>query len=215
MGQVGISTNNPTKELDVNGEIRVRSTNNPLTTNGNEVIGTDSQGNIGWIDLTKEKILLKGIPIPICNEIFSANPTTEFNATIEMNGSPVEIKYYHSGSKTSADVTETVRGTTVLKNGSKEHLLIRYDFPFFPNGSWNGYNGSGNHRITLSPVYSPNPLEENFSLAYYTSQNYTTPEGERRTEVMLRFARVDEIGDTSQDCWDGIYYFDLMSLDTE
>lgn len=217
LGQVGISTIYPYKDLDVNGELRVRSINKPLSVNGNKAIAADYYGNIGWIDKPKEKILLKGIPIPICNDVFSANPNTSFNATIEMNGSPVEIKYHIVASRTSADVTETVRGTTVLTNGPKEHLLIRYDIPFFPNNSYSGpYNSRfGRHRITLSAPYSPNPLEENFSLAFFRTINYTNSEGELRTVVILRFSRVDEIGDTSQDCWDGIYYFDLMSLDTE
>lgn len=44
LSQVGIGTNNPTKDLDINGELRVR--NLPILTSS-ELLTTDQNGNIG------------------------------------------------------------------------------------------------------------------------------------------------------------------------
>lgn len=48
LAQVGIGTTNPTKDLDVNGELRVRVVNEQLT---DSIVTVDGNGNIGYRDI--------------------------------------------------------------------------------------------------------------------------------------------------------------------
>lgn len=46
LSQVGINTTNPTKTLDVNGEVRIRTLNNVSLPNVMYLVAADSQGNL-------------------------------------------------------------------------------------------------------------------------------------------------------------------------
>jgi len=73
--QVGINTENPTRDLDINGDLRVKTTTNKSAdTKYTKVLVTDKDGNIDYWDKSKLLTITKEIPVETKKLYFSNAP---------------------------------------------------------------------------------------------------------------------------------------------
>lgn len=120
MAQVGIGTTNPTKDLDVNGELRVR--NLPEDNDSFNILTTDNNGNISKV--TDAKLL---------KTIFFDEAT-----------SPVNYYLYNTGNVTVDNVNLGLSITVTIPAYTKGTVIVNYSVPLGISSGYisvNGYYG--------------------------------------------------------------------------
>lgn len=165
-----------------------------------KVIVSDANGNARWEQLTNDNIsdiplitAFGGMVIPPCNGT-SVGATGSYSITIK--GVPTAVSWEVLGRITSAGSTVTINSNVVLRAPlDAERLQVRYNFnpplPFPPSGLiFSANNNTG--------------FPDTFSLNYAAKS---------QTSITMNITRTDKIGDTSSNCWQGLFYFDVFMMD--
>ncbi|MFC7357587.1 hypothetical protein ACFQO1_07805 [Jejudonia soesokkakensis] len=117
IGQVGVNTISPTKELDVNGELRIR--NLPIMNNSLDVLSADLNGNTGKISNIK-----------FLKEVYFDEATNPINYTM-----------YSTGLQIVDNVNLGLTNTVVIPARVKATLIVNYSVPMGLAGSFDKVNG--------------------------------------------------------------------------
>ncbi len=168
---------------------------------GNEAIGrvltSDASGNATWVGLSSSQIsdipdivTISGMEIPACDSSV-VGTTGSFNTTIRGTSTTVSWEVLLRQDTTGQVVN--VGGTNVLAAPfNPERLQIRYDFspslPFNPEGMI----FSANNNSTWPDTFSLN----------YANKSINS--------ITMNITRTDRFGDTSANCWQGQFFFDIF-----
>lgn len=75
LSQVGVNTQNPTRDLDINGNLRIANTTlKTEESNYNKVLVTDKNGNVDYWDKNKLLAKMEELPIEVKKLYFSNAP---------------------------------------------------------------------------------------------------------------------------------------------
>ncbi|MGX7668946.1 hypothetical protein [Flavobacterium pedocola] len=169
---------------------------------GNQGIGkalvSDANGNATWQQLSASNISIpdmvtvQDLDIPACN--FNAIGATG-SIVRNIKGVSTTITWTVLEKQTTAGSTAVVGGYTVLLAPAyNEKLQVRYDFspqlPFPPTG------------IMFSP-YNTSEYPDTFTINYAAKS---------QSSMTVNITRVDTLGDTSSNCWEGQFYFDAIII---
>ncbi|KAA3622855.1 MAG: hypothetical protein DWP94_07315 [Flavobacterium sp.] len=194
--QVGINTTNPTKELDINGELRIRSL--PQLTDG-DVLTTDASGNIGRVPVDSistylgESIYIRYMPIPICNNVLVGS-TGNYTAIVDENFVNVDWEILEKHDDSNATVT--IDGVELIRAPYlSQRLLVRYTFsqpiPIEPNS------------LFVTIINTTNGVQYPDSYAFAFSAISTE-------EITVLISRTDSIADEGSACWTEDHFFNLL-----
>lgn len=136
-GGVGINTNNPTEQLDVNGKLRLRDI--PTGTNSDMILTADTNGNIRKVDQTlKNKSYV---------QVFKGNKTFgSGNATLLNLFPQVTIQ---PGKKVKIDLYVPTRDNTSSWGGLYVNINARVNGTWYNLGN-TGYDGGVMHSSATS-----------------------------------------------------------------
>ncbi len=152
--QVGINTTNPTKDLDINGELRIR--NLPSMNNSLDVLTADVNGNTGKISNLK-----------FLKEVYFDEATSNIDRTI-----------YTDGQSTVNNVNLGLSNTVVIPAYVKATIIVSYSIPVGLSGAddvVNGYYGirflkNGVEQQSGSRKYS---IPDRYKRYYYSTDTFS------------------------------------------
>jgi hypothetical protein len=194
--QVGINTTNPTKELDINGELRIRSL--PQLPVG-DLLTSDASGNIGRVPKDSvstyfgDSMYIRFMPIPVCNNVLvgsTGNYTVLFDEYFVTVDWEVLEKHDDSNSTVTIDGVQLIRAPYLA-----QRLKVRYNFsqpiPIEPNSLF----------VTVINSTYGIQYPDSYALAF------TAISAE---EITVLISRTDSIADEGSACWIEDHYFNLL-----
>lgn len=184
--QVGIGTTDPTKDLDVNGELRVRNLP-PITSN--EFLVSDPEGNVGSTTLI--------INLPNFQRIVLPSPVTTI---VDTNTTGV---YFDN------DIDIQMFVTAVVSPGQRAYIKVLYSVPISNSGESVGDIGIFFQRNGVTQLLSSRSESAGVSnyiacifYEYVDNRNGSTP-------VSVLYELRGYINQTSSDA-EGSYFFGLL-----
>ncbi|MFK5971969.1 MAG: hypothetical protein QM485_01695 [Flavobacteriaceae bacterium] len=171
-GGVGINTNNPTEQLDVNGRLRLRDI--PIGTDSDKLLSTDTNGNIKKIDQPlKNKSYV---------QVYKTNRSFGSGNAIVLNLFPqVTIQ---AGKKVKIDLYVPTRDTTNSWGGLYVNINVKVNGTWYNLGN-TGYDGGVmnnsatsihalNHEMLLDFITNLSlPVDQSYTLQFeLTARSY-------------------------------------------
>lgn len=152
--QVGVNTDNPTRTLDVNGEMRVRSLPTATVTNDKSLLSVDANGNINSIKGASGKV----------GDVKHGLQTADHNGWYLMNGRAVSTlpAAAQAGAGTLAitalpDMTDRMIRTQTSETvgsltGSNANTISQANMPAYTTASTNTTT-NGHHAHSFADLY--------------------------------------------------------------
>ncbi|SDR04149.1 hypothetical protein SAMN05421664_3251 [Chryseobacterium soldanellicola] len=152
--QVGVNTNSPTRTLDVNGEMRVRSLPTTATTNDKSLLSVDGNGNINSIKTVSGKV----------GDVKHGLETTDHNGWYLMNGRATSVlpPAAQAGASTLGisslpNMTDRMIRTQASETvgslgGANSNTISQANMPAYTTVS-NNTTQNGNHTHSFADLY--------------------------------------------------------------
>ncbi len=177
-GQVGINTTNPTTDLDVNGEMRVR--NLPTSTNKNiSLLATDAQGNLQKGNVFFLSDIKNDEAVSSVRRTISGNRKAYVNLNLETTvvipankEGKVIINYsVPVGTSINDDPSSTYLGVTFKKDGYERQVGSRkITLPNLPSGNKISKMNTISNLYTETFASQPTSRSITYSLYGYIEQ---------------------------------------------